>query len=724
MVGYLAIYAAFIFTLAVVLFYLGVFLFSRHKLLPLARYAYYLKSIFILLASVYLLWGLLTHRFHYYYVYAHTSTDLPFKYLLSAFWAGQEGTFLLWALLAAAAGLGVIKGENSYEYPVMIFVAVGQAFLLLFLILYSPFRIVDPVPLEGLGLNPLLMDPWMVIHPPVIFVGYALLILPCAYALAGLWKKDYQGWTNRALPWALAGWLFLGAGIIIGGYWAYKVLGWGGYWGWDPVENASLVPWLTCTALVHGMLVQKARSVNIRSNLFFAIITFVFIIYATFLTRSGILADFSVHAFTETGLNPYMLAFLLFYLLAGAALLVTRWRDIPAGPEKEEAWHSKVSTFSYTILLLSLSAMIITMGTSSPIITGLWGNPASVETSFYGLTNGPIAVLLVLVMAVCPLLKWREEIWVKVRKRLVGPLIFTSAGLLVAFFLGVSSPLHLLFLGSSLLALGTNSVVLYREARQGYKNMGGYLAHGGVAIMLIGILASSAFSESSILFLKEGESEEALGYKILFQEEEIIQGKDYFYLEVQGNGKTYQAVPRMYLAGSRPMLMREPYIIRGVFKDIYLSPLEKDLEQPGETVILSQGEMAEVGGYDILFKEFSIDFPMEAGMIQVGAVLEVGEESSGVNTQITPTLTTVNGERNAVPVEIPGGEDLAIVENLDANQKVILLRVFPQDSPPPENLLVLEVSSKPLVSILALGSLMLLAGTALATWRRFSHYYF
>lgn len=720
MFGNIAIYTAFFFTLCAALIYGISFFLQRDRLLPFARYAYYLKTAAVTAASIYLLWGLLTHKFQYFYVYFHSSTDLPLQYLISAFWAGQEGTFLLWVLLATFFGYFIIRWEKEYESPVMFFLLVGQAFLLLFLILYSPFRLMPGIPLEGVGLNPLLKDPWMVIHPPIIFVGYAALLLPCAYAFGGLWKKDYQGWASRALPWALTGWLFLGAGIIIGGYWAYRTLGWGGYWGWDPVENASLVPWLTCTALIHGILLQKARSLSYRSNLFFAYITFVLVIYATFLTRSGILADFSVHAFTETGLNPYMLAFMLFYFLVGTVLLLARFREIPGTPVGD-IWYSRASTFSYTALLLFVSAVLITLGTSSPILTALWGEPASVDISFYNVTNAPIVVLLALVLALCPLLSWKEEDPKEIKRRLKGPVLFTLAGLAAAIFFKVYSPLKLAFIGASLLALGTNSLVLIPALKRSLKNSGGYLAHVGLALMFIGILTSSALSQSHIISLKQGETRQTLGYEFTLISNTVVNDKEAFEIQVEKGGRKFTASPKMYMAGKEPRLMREPYILRGLHRDLYLSPLEERLEFPGETAAMTVGEKAEIEGYSIEFVEFDFDSHEGEGRIKVGVVLHV--ERDGMEETIIPFLESTDQGVKPGAEDLPGGVDEVVVEALDAGQRMVMIRVSAKDSPPPAEVLVLEVSHKPLVSVLLLGSVLLMVGTGLAVWRRFSIYF-
>ncbi len=718
MYGSISIYAAFVLTIVAVLLYAVKVFLKNEDITFYAQYVYYLKTAAIVFACISLMRALLTHQFQYYYVYAHTSLDLPLEYLISAFWAGQEGTFLLWAMLAALLGLAVIRLEREYEGPVMLFLLVGQAFLLLFLLLYNPFRLMPQVPMDGYGLNPLLMDPWMVIHPPIIFVGYALLLLPCAYALTGLWRKDYQGWVNKALPWAVFGWLFLGAGIIVGAYWAYKVLGWGGYWGWDPVENASLVPWLTCSALVHGMLVQKVRSSNARSNFFLAIITFVLIIYATFLTRSGILADFSVHAFGETTLNPYMMVYMLFYLLVGLALLVVRYRDIPSGKAKDK-WYSRQSTFDYTIILLSLSAIIIILGTSSPIITGIFGDPSSVDISFYNITNAPIVALLALVLAVCPLTRWKDYSPGEIVKGLKGAALFTLLGLAAfAYFLEIRSPLKLVFLGSALLAIGTNGAALYKAFKRGLKFSGGYLAHVGLALMLIGILSTSVLNQNTVLSLKENETKEALGYSFTYMGSNYQEGIDYQELLVTKGDNSYKASPKMYLAGRDQMVMREPYILRSIFRDLYISPLELRVERSGESAILSRGETVTLKGYDVTFLEFNMDSHDNSGEIQVGALLLVGKED--YKEELMPYIThSIHGiETN--PVDLPEEGFQLVLETLDASQGQILLRVREEKSAPPETVFVMEVSHKPLVSVLILGSVLLFLGTTLAVWRRFS----
>ena len=277
-------------------------------------------------ASVMMLYFLFTNQFQYSYVSKYSAFHQPLIYNISALWAGQEGTFLLWAVMMGVMSLVLkktLRGEDRFALGV---VSTFSAFLYLLMVVKSPFETVTPVPQDGQGMNPLLMNPWMAIHPPILFIGYAAAIFPFALALSALARRNYEFWNEHGFAWTLFATVMLGAGIIIGGFWAYEVLGWGGYWGWDPVENSSLVPWITLLALVHGLLLFKAKGAMQRTNLFLAIIIFLLVLYATFLTRSGVLADFSVHSFVDLGINNYLVGIMVLSCAAGFGLFATRFR--------------------------------------------------------------------------------------------------------------------------------------------------------------------------------------------------------------------------------------------------------------------------------------------------------------------------------------------------------------------------------------------------------------
>ena len=363
---------------------------GRDDLLPLARTFYSAYAISIFAASAVQMTLLLQHRFDVSYVNAYSSRDLPLHFLLSTFWAGQEGSFLLWCFWGAVIGFFVWRSAKEQEAPVMIVYLATFLGIVAILCKQSPFKLLPPpVPPDGVGLNPLLQDPWMVIHPPVMFTGFASLSVPFAFAMAALWKKRWDDWVVRALPWALLTFLTLGTAILMGGYWAYKTLGWGGYWGWDPVENTSLVPWLFTAALVHGMFLQRSRKRHRKVNLLLASGAYLTILYGTFLTRSGVLADFSVHSFIDLGITAWLVSILLGFLALSVGAIAWRWRAIPVIEEEESAALSRSVLFILGIAVFCALAFVILLGTSAPLLTRLSGNPSQVQTAFYNKTTAP-----------------------------------------------------------------------------------------------------------------------------------------------------------------------------------------------------------------------------------------------------------------------------------------------------------------------------------------------
>lgn len=271
------------------------------------------------IASIYLWVMILGDHFEIAYVASYSSKELPLMYKISAFWAGQQGSLLLWLLIHALVSLYLCCRQHMKAAGLLVY-ALIESLLVILVLAKSPFVASVTAVQDGVGLNPLLQDPWMAVHPPVIFIGYALLAVPFAYAMGALLKdEDQKSWLEPARRWALFAWGFLGAGVFIGGYWAYKVLGWGGYWGWDPVENSSLVPWLLAGAFVHILHVAKRRPAALSVLHLSVIFTFALVIYGTFLTRSGILGDFSVHSFSGTSIGMTLAVVNAIVLIGGRA---------------------------------------------------------------------------------------------------------------------------------------------------------------------------------------------------------------------------------------------------------------------------------------------------------------------------------------------------------------------------------------------------------------------
>lgn len=285
---------------------------NRPGFLHTGRVAFYGASALVLLQAVLLMWGLHTHHFEWQYVFSYSALDLSGFYLTATFWGGQEGTFLLWLLLGSIYGLVLIRQQLKSESYVMGFLILVQVFIVIILIKKNPFAYVwdvfpqhfpvGEVPVDGRGLNPLLQNPWMIIHPPILFVGYSSTSILFAFAMAALVTRRAAEWVDQVFSYSLFVSLALGTGIILGGYWAYTTLGWGGYWGWDPVENSSLIPWLTSLALLHTLLIQRKSGGLYKTNIFLALLTFLLVLWGSFLTRSGVLSDFSVHSFSESDL--------------------------------------------------------------------------------------------------------------------------------------------------------------------------------------------------------------------------------------------------------------------------------------------------------------------------------------------------------------------------------------------------------------------------------------
>ncbi|HEY0750896.1 MAG TPA: cytochrome c biogenesis protein CcsA, partial [Chitinophagaceae bacterium] len=361
----------------------------------LARIFFVLEVVSIISIFGLLFYIISNHLFEYKYAWQHSSRSLEMKYLLSCFWEGQEGSFLLWSFWHSILGLVIIKKEKNWEAPVMTVVSFMQfclATMILGIELFglkigsNPFVLLrneleapifsrpDYLSLvtDGNDLNPLLQNYWMVIHPPVLFLGFAACLIPFAYAIAGLWKKDYSGWTKPALPWALFAAGVLGLGIMMGAAWAYESLNFGGYWAWDPVENASLVPWLILVAGIHTLLIYRHSGHALRSTFLFFILSFILVLYSTYLTRSGDLQDTSVHAFTDLGMTWQLRLFLFVFILPSFFLFFKRYKQVPHITKEEETSSREFWMFIGSLVFF-LSAISIIIMTSLPVINKIIG---------------------------------------------------------------------------------------------------------------------------------------------------------------------------------------------------------------------------------------------------------------------------------------------------------------------------------------------------------------
>jgi cytochrome c-type biogenesis protein CcmF len=735
--GVIALWGALLAGLASIYFYFRADR-GQAEALSLARTAYAAFATCIVAAAGTLMALLLQHRFDVSYVNSYSSRDLPIYFLISTFWAGQEGSFLLWCFWGAIIGLFVWRSAREQEAPVMIVYLSTFIGIVAILCKQSPFKLLPPpAPADGVGLNPLLQDPWMVIHPPVMFSGFASLSVPFAFAIAALWKKRWDGWVTRAIPWALFTFLALGTAVLMGGYWAYKTLGWGGYWGWDPVENTSLVPWLCTVALVHGMFLQRARKRHRKVNLIVACFAYLTILYGTFLTRSGILADFSVHSFIDLGITAWLVGILLGFVGLSAVCIAWRWREIPVTQEEEPPLLSRSVLFILGIAVLCAMGFVILLGTSAPLLTRLTGNPSQVQTSFYTKTTIPAAILLALLAGLVAFVSWKGETWKNLAANARRSLLVAGAGVIVGLLVGAREGTSLVVLFFALFAADMNLRAVVRKARGGkWSGAGGYLAHVGLGIMLAGIVVSGVYARSTRLTLPANQPVRVEDSKLTFVR--VIPGtatsKQAMEVRVETpKGKTYYLYPKMYVNSRTNQLMANPAIKNSALFDFYIAPQSYDPGQPeqvGRDVRLTKGTTTAIDGTGFTFRDFNAD---RSSMMQGGKTILVLTDvtvTPADGTQHDATLRYIyhldTEEAEAEDLDIPGvpGGKMRVVAVSPKDGAVVLRmrgvskdRATEYQAATHESLSV-DVTRKPMIAFVWGGFYVMMAGAFLAFLKR------
>lgn len=516
----------------------------------LARIAFRIHGISVIGIVVTLFIMLYNHYFEYEYVWHHSNTQMQMRYIFSCFWEGQEGSFLLWSFWHVVIGFILQRSAKNWEAPVMSVISLVQIFLasMLLGIVISEHRIgsnpftvllrehpnfrnspifTNPNYLEkinGKGLNPLLQNYWMTIHPPTLFLGFSLTLVPFAYAIAGLWKKELVNWIKPALPWTFLGVMVLGTGILMGGAWAYEALSFGGFWAWDPVENASLVPWLTLVAAAHVMLINRNKGQSLFITFGLCILTFVLILYSTFLTRSGILGETSVHAFTDNGMSGQLLIYLFFFLLLGVVLLLANIKTLFRKNEEEGLWSREFWMFVGAVILMGSSFQIM-FYTSMPVWNKLFDMkraPATNVIEFYNTWQLPFAFIITLLIAIGQYFKYKKTDLSEFFRRLV--LSFSISVLLTALFaytLHMTRAHYILFMFSSVFAVAANADYMLRVLKGNVKKAGASVAHIGFALVLLGALVSTSKKEV-ISKNTSGKDLSALSSEKISNEENIL----------------------------------------------------------------------------------------------------------------------------------------------------------------------------------------------------------
>ncbi len=483
---------------------------------------------FIVLASAGLWTALITSDFSLRYVASFTSANLPFVYKVSAFWGGQAGSMLFWCLiLAGYAALATFANRRCVR-ELMPWVTGTNALVLLFFIATTaiasnPFERLDWVPADGRGLNPQMQNPAMAIHPPMLYLGYVATAIPFGFAIAALVTRRLDAeWLGAVRRWALVSWVFLTIGVVLGMWWAYVELGWGGYWMWDPVENASLLPWLTGTAFLHSIMIQEKRGMLRKWNVTLVVATFMLSILGTFITRSGVIQ--SVHSFAQSAVGSWFVAFMILALAATVWLVSMRLKDLE--PQAQlEAMISREAAFLYNNLVLVGIAFSVLWGTLFPIISeAVRGSKITVGESFFNSVNVPLGLLLLALTGIGPLIAWRKASVGNIQRQFAGPAAFgliTGAALFVlgihklyplmtwtlsAFVTGTILQEFYKGVGARRRMYGENAVVaLGRLVARNRRRYGGYVVHAGI-VMLFAAFAGMAFKLEYDITLADGES--------------------------------------------------------------------------------------------------------------------------------------------------------------------------------------------------------------------------
>ncbi|MDY7033903.1 MAG: heme lyase CcmF/NrfE family subunit [Thermodesulfobacteriota bacterium] len=493
---------------------------------------------FLSLASAAMLYVLATNNFSVEYVARYTNRSLPMIYTLTAFYAGQEGSLLLWAWVLSFYSVLVIfqnRKKNREIMPYVLSVLMLITFFFVFLIVFvtDPFKTLSAVPPDGHGLNPLLQNPGMIFHPPTLFLGYVGFSVPFAFAIGALITNKLGNiWIRTTRRWTIVSWLFMTAGNLLGAQWAYVELGWGGYWAWDPVENASFLPWLTATAFLHSVMIQEKRGMLKVWNMVLIISTFLLTIFGTFITRSGIIA--SVHSFGQSSLGWFFLGLLILVSTASFILILSRLNGLKSKNQLDSLF-SRESSFLCNNLLIVGIAFAVLWGTLFPIISqAVRGVKITVGPPFFNTVVVPIALVLLLLIGICPFAGWRKTSIKKFSGRVLLPVILAAAGGCVLYALGIRQSYALLTLTLCLFVLITIIMEFFNGTKirhsitgEGYpkafwnlmkgnkRRYGGYIIHTGIVFAFVAI-SGNVFNAEEQISLKKGETFNLSGYTLRY----------------------------------------------------------------------------------------------------------------------------------------------------------------------------------------------------------------
>lgn len=697
------------------------------------------------------------NQFQYEYVYNHSEAGAELKYKVAGVWTAQQGSFLLWAVCTAVFGGLALRATKSYERWYGAIVSGFLASLCGILAYETPFGLMKEVvqngqafvPPDGVGIPPTLFNYWVIIHPPTIFMGFGSLIVPFALACAAMLDRNAVDWVRIVRPWALTGFAILGLGVCMGGLWAYETLGWGGFWQWDPVENASFIPWLILAAFIHGVMVQITKGRMIGANLMLAGLGFISFVYGTFLTRSGLLENVSNHSFASMDRSALVILRTILMVVTGgfAALYVWRGRPLAAVAQTdEEVGYRREAFYRFGSLMLFLLGVVIALGMSWPVITALQnGKGSKVEEFLYHKVVVWFFVPTMLAMAVAPFVSWRGMARRELIMRVVNvfSLSLFITGMTLVALQGPDWGLHsnwentvaapwggrlptvpvvalLLLLCVFVAVSGMWRAI--ESARRAQSSVGAFVAHFGFAMLIGGLIVSRGLERKEQVFVQAGQPvQTSMGYTIVFKD---FTGKD---LEDRENkaifevtdreGRKFEARPGLYMfdQGGQTKWQVWPHIERQNFHDVYFALHDPVMDVFEEPMALKPGETKKDGSISIAYVK-----PLQEGEpgmpgAKFGADLRVTVQDEGKPSETfeaAPMLELSQG--GLLPILAPVGDDLiATIGRLDAATKAVDVRLILAKPIYP-----VEIYTKPLTGLVWLGTGILSIGGLMSAFAR------
>ncbi|HSW30883.1 MAG TPA: heme lyase CcmF/NrfE family subunit [Longimicrobiales bacterium] len=581
-----------------------------------AERSIYAVTVLLTLASVGVIAAFLGDRFEYWYVASYSNRDLEIFYKVTGLWAGQRGSLLFWALLVGFfSSITVFTNRRRNREFMPYVVGVLQGIMLFFIVVLlfakvNPFERLAFTPADGQGLNPQLQNYWMTIHPPTLYLGFTAFTVPFAFAIAALLNGRLDSrWITLTRRWTLLSWFFLSVGIIFGMRWAYEELGWGGYWFWDPVENASLLPWLTATAFLHSVMIQENRGMLKVWNMSLVVLTFLLTIFATFLTRSGLIE--SVHSFAQELTIAYIFLAFMGSILAGSVVLILYRLPSLQSENRIESFLSRESAFLFNNLILLGAAFAVLWGTIFPLVAeGVTGQKISVGPPFFEKVNFPIGLALLALAGIGPVIAWRRATRRNLQKNFAAPVIFGAAVTAVLVAMGARHPLALTTWGLGAFVLfiivtefwkGTRArahiegeglaLALYHLVTRNRRRWGGYIVHAGTVLVFMGF-AGAAYNVDVRKHMQPGDTVEVASpfghtYTLTYEGLSVSVGRGQRNLQWQAialvsvarNGKPVGSLTsekRQYVTseqlmtevGIRPTPLEDLYIILAAVDDL------------------------------------------------------------------------------------------------------------------------------------------------------------